>query len=86
MSDQITQTFGQRAVGLNFNPSGDLNVEDCKQAFAREIDRMNIIRQDATRDSQLAPASSERARLASIAITELQAAQMWAVKAITWRD
>jgi hypothetical protein len=30
--------------------------------------------------------SGERARLASVAITELQTAQMWAVKALTWRE
>jgi hypothetical protein len=29
---------------------------------------------------------SERSRLASVAITEAQTAQMWAVKAITWKD
>ena len=44
------QTFGEKAVGLSFNPSGD----------------------DAV------------ARRASVAITEAQTAQMWAVKAITW--
>ncbi|WP_445438673.1 Acb2/Tad1 domain-containing protein [Dyadobacter fermentans] len=30
--------------------------------------------------------SAEVRRLASVAITELQTAQMWAVKALTWRD
>jgi cell division protein FtsL len=30
--------------------------------------------------------SGEHKRLASIAITELQTAQMWAVKAVTWKD
>ena len=76
MSDQLT--FGQKAVGLSFNPSGDDAVAKCKQIFADAIDQMNELREAAGR--------SEQARLASVAITELQGAQMWAVKALTWRD
>jgi hypothetical protein len=30
--------------------------------------------------------SNEQKRLASVAITEMQGAQMWAVKALTWKD
>lgn len=71
-------TFGEKAVGTSFNPSGDKAVAECKSGFAAEIDRMNILRDETT--------SSEQKRLASIAITELQGAQMWAVKALTWRD
>jgi hypothetical protein len=71
-------TFGQRAVGLSFNPSGDDSVANCKQAFANEIDVMNNLR--ASSDS------SEQKRLSSVAITEMQTAQMWAVKALTWKD
>jgi hypothetical protein len=71
-------TYGERAVGLDFNPSGSGEVFDCKTAFAAEIDRMNNIRNEAI--------SPERKRLASIAITELQTAQMWAVKALTWGE
>ena len=74
--DQLT--FGQKAVGLNFNPSGDDAVGQCKQGFANEIDRMNDLRSTST--------SQEQKRLASVAITELQTAQMWAVKALTWKD
>jgi hypothetical protein len=70
-------TYGQKAVGLTFNPSGDDEVAKCKQSFADEIDRMNDLRSRST---------GEKARLASVAITELQGAQMWVVKAITWRN
>ena len=70
-------TFGQKAVGLTFNPSGDDAVAHCKQAFADLIDQMNDLRQ--------MNGSPEQARLASVAITELQGAQMWAVKAVTWK-
>lgn len=73
------QTFGQKAVGTSFNPSGDDAVAQCKASFAAEIDRMNLFRNDPT-------TVPEAKRLASIAITELQTAQMWAVKALTWTD
>ena len=38
------QTFGQKAVGLSFNPSGDAAVHECKQRFADAIDQMNDLR------------------------------------------
>lgn len=72
-------TFGQKAVGINFNPSADNQVDRIKQIMANAIDEMNNFR---SRDL----ATSEQKRLASIAITELQGAQMWAVKALTWKD
>lgn len=71
-------SFGEKAVGLTFNPSGDLAVNACKAAFAKVIDQMNDLRNS--------PGSSpEIARMCSIAISEAQTAQMWAVKAITWK-
>lgn len=70
-------TYGQKAVGLTFNPSNDDAVARCKQMFADAIDQMVAVRDGAT---------GEQARLASVAITEAQTAQMWAVKAITWKD
>lgn len=70
------QTFGERAVGKKFNPSGDDAVTRCKQGFADLIDQMNDLR-NSTSDG-------ETKRHASIAITDLEAAQMRAVKAITW--
>jgi len=68
-------TFGEEAVGLSFNPSKDPGVDECKRGFAKLIDQMNELRSGAT---------GEKARLAAIAITEAQGAQMWAVKALTW--
>jgi hypothetical protein len=70
-------TFGEKAVGLSFNPSGDGAVESCKRGFASVIDQMHDLRENT--------ANAEVKRMASIAITEAQTAQMWAVKAITWR-
>lgn len=78
-SGQRELTFGEKAVGLTFNPSGREDVDACKRGFAAEIDRLDTLR-------HLPETSPEKKRLASIAITELQGAQMWAVKAITWSD
>ena len=72
------QTFGQKAVGLSFNPSGDDAVAQCKQRFADAIDQMNDLRTSSS--------SPEVKRMASVTITEMQTAQMWAVKALTWQD
>lgn len=82
MNDEDNQrrlTYGEQAVGVSFNPGGRQDVDECKRGFAAEIDRMNDLRADP--DS-----SSEKKRLASVAITELQTAQMWAVKALTWQN
>jgi hypothetical protein len=80
MSDPIQEpTFGEKAVGLTFNPSGDPLVQSLKRRFANLVDEMNSFRNQPS-------TSPEAKRLASITITELQAAQMWAVKATTWRD
>jgi hypothetical protein len=45
--------------------------------MAAAIDQMNNFRTNSE--------DPEQKRLASIAITELQGAQMWAVKALTWK-
>jgi hypothetical protein len=71
-------TYGQKAVGLTFNPINDDAVAQCKAEFAKVIDRMNDLRNSTG-------SSPEIARMCSIAITEAQTAQMWAVKAITWK-
>jgi hypothetical protein len=74
---KMTQSFGQKAVGASFNPSGSSEVDKLKGLYAEIIDLLNDIRGSER---------SERARLASVAITEAQGAQMWAVKAATWKE
>lgn len=77
--ENTDQTFGQRAVGLSFNPSGLDAVGKAKQTCADAIDQMNDLRSD--------PATSQGVkRHASTAITMLEDAQMRMVKALTWRD
>lgn len=70
-------SFGEKAVGLTFNPSGDETVQKLKELYAQIIDMVHEMRGNTP---------SEKSRLASIAITEAQGAQMWAVKAATWKD
>ena len=83
MEDQTrTLTFGEKAVGLNFNPSGDASVQKVKELYAQIIDIMYEFKSVEAANMS----SGEHKRLASIAITEAQTAQMWAVKAITWKD
>jgi hypothetical protein len=72
-------TFGQRAVGYTFNPSGDKAVAEIKRMYAEIIDLMDELRTEN-------PYGKEQARLCSVAITQAQDAQMWAVKAITWKE
>lgn len=74
---QREMTYGEKAVGLTFNPSNDDQVAKCKAEFAAVIDRMNDLRTSTD--------NAEVKRMASVAITEAQTAQMWAVKAITWK-
>lgn len=69
-------TFGEKAVGITFNPGGNPDVNEIKALYAKIIDKINEIRGDER---------SEKARLLSVAITEAQSAQMWAVKGITYQ-
>jgi hypothetical protein len=69
-------SFGEKAVGLTFNPSGNEAVQAIKEQFATVIDTLNDQREEAM--------DGEVKRMLSVAITEAQTAQMWAVKAVTW--
>ncbi len=69
-------TFGEMACGVNFNPSAHPAVDEIKRRYADICDDLND-RRNATDNPNVA-------RMYSIAITETQTAQMWAVKAATW--
>lgn len=69
-------TFGERACGVSFNPGGVPVVHAVKKAYAEIVDQLNDIRVN--------DADPEVKRMCSVAITELQTSQMWAVKAVTW--
>tara|TARA_R110000822_G_scaffold35007_14_gene98911 strand:+ start:469 stop:720 length:252 start_codon:yes stop_codon:yes gene_type:complete len=71
-------TFGQKACGCgaNFDFDGDQTLETIRQSLAQLIDIFDSLRRKAD--------NNEVARMLSLAITDAQTSQMWAVKAITW--
>jgi len=71
-------TLGEKAVGLNFNPNNNAAVTTLKKSIATFIDECYVLRSVSN--------NPEVKRMASIAITEAQTAQMWAVKAVTWNS
>ncbi len=70
-------TFGQKAVGITFNPGGHPLVNAIKEKAGEYIDLLNEAR-DATNNGEVK-------RMISVAITEAQSSQMWAVKGVTWQ-
>jgi hypothetical protein len=80
-TDERTLTYGEKAVGLTFNPGGDAKVDEVKQLYAQIIDLCNDMKVPQSDNQSL----NERNRLMAIAITSAQDAQMWAVKGITWK-
>ena len=74
--DQRPLTFGERACGVSFNPGGSMEVAVIKQLYAGLVDALHKRREETT--------DNEVKRMLSVAITETQTAQMWAVKAVTW--
>jgi hypothetical protein len=72
-----TLSFGQKAVGISFNPGGSPIVNAIKERAAHYIDLLN--------EARNATDNPEVKRQLSIAITEAQTSQMWGVKAVTWQ-
>lgn len=78
MSEKTQElSYGEKSVGLTFNPSQDPKVQEVKELYAKIIDICNDLRTEA--------GQGEKGRLLSVAITEAQTAQMWAVKGITYQ-
>jgi hypothetical protein len=69
-------SYGEKAVGLTFNPSGDATVNEIKSLYAKIIDICNSARAEA--------GQIEKNRHLSVAITDAETAQMRAVKGITF--
>lgn len=70
-------TFGEKAVGLTFNPEGHPEVNEIKRKCADLVDALNDMRQLTD--------NGDKKRMFSEAITCIQAGQMWGVKAVTWK-
>jgi hypothetical protein len=74
---ETRMSYGEQAVGLN--PDEGPEVAELKRKFAGIIDDLHALRSDSGH-------CPEKARLCSIAITDAQTAQLWAVKALTWDE
>lgn len=70
-------TFGERAVGITFNPGGHPLVNALKEKAAIYIDALDAAR-NATDNGEV------KAQI-TIAIRYAQTSQMWGVKAVTWQ-
>ena len=68
-------TLGEYRVGITFNPSNNPQVDNIKRAAANLIDYINEL--------DLPTAGGEVRRLQALAMTDVEAAAMWAVKAAT---
>lgn len=73
-------TYGEKAVGLTFNPSGDATVLKVKQLYAEIIDL--CYKAPGNMDDAYTMAD----RLFASAIDQAIIGQILAVKAITWKE
>ena len=74
-------TYGEKAVGITFNPGKHEAVESIKRNAATLIDDIY--------DRHMAPGpeirNGEVIAQATLAVRSIQVGQMWAVKAATWQ-
>ncbi len=73
-------TKGEHRVGISFNPSSNPMVDKIKRAAADLIDLCDTIE---TPSGALPEHAGEIARLKALAMTHVEDAAMWAVKAAT---
>jgi hypothetical protein len=69
-------TLGEYRVGITFNPGGNENVNEIKRRAADLIDYIGDWK-NAQNDNP------EIVRLVALAMTHIEDAAMWAVKAVT---
>ena len=80
----MSLTFGQKAVGLDFNPSGDENVTKAKQLSADLIDLVEEHKEKVS--SQGVQVSWITNVFRTAAFNAVIAAQLAVVKFLTWKD
>jgi hypothetical protein len=73
-------TFGQKAVGITFNPGGLEQVNNIKALCADVIDELDRQRTKAKEEN-----NGEKIAQFTLAIRDIQSGQMWGVKAATWQ-
>ena len=83
--NQQELTFGQKAVGLLFNPSGEDNVTKTKQLMAEAIDLLEKDHTEKTDNGNMM-SSWTRNIFRTAAFNAIITAQMALVKYLTWKD
>ena len=85
MSESVNRekTFGEKAVGVDFNPGGSERVKIIKETCAAAIDVLNNER-ESIKHSEDDGQNGERIAQLTLAIRKIQEGQMWGVKAVTW--
>ena len=78
------KSTGEFRVGIDFNPSGDDMVGQIKRAAADLIDLIEGI--PVHGEGHGVRVEGERSRLKALAMTHIEDAAMWGVKAATKRD
>lgn len=73
-------SFGEHMVGANFNPSEDPDVAELKELFAKAIDKVTEIK------NKRANQTYKTNVVDGEALRSAMTAQMWAVKAATFKD
>jgi hypothetical protein len=81
-------TFGEKLVGLRFNPSGDEKVNRAKQLMADVLDLLKEVETEEVEKSEngISRESWEKGILRTNAIGNILDAQMSLVKYITWNN
>jgi hypothetical protein len=79
---QNNQTIGERRVRTTFNPSDNSKVQNIKERAAEFINYIheNVDVPENTEESDV----GEFIRLKSLALTAIEEAAMWGVKAVTF--
>ena len=76
------RTPGEIAVGIDFNPSGDLTVGSIKDLAAKMFD---IVEKSVPADDGTVETARKR-KMRDAALERIIDAQMWAVKVVTLGD
>jgi hypothetical protein len=78
-------SFGEKAVGLTFNPSGDGKVNEAKQLMAEALDLLKEAEEEKT-EFGTKTQSWEANVFRTNAFNKIVDAQMALVKYITWNN
>ena len=78
-------SFGEKAVGLTFNPSGDEKVNKAKKLMADSLDLLQEVELEKSDYGKIKP-NWEANVFRTNAFNKIVDAQMALVKYITWKD